>query len=203
MILDLKLSYLLVIIDKIMEKIDVINKALELGFEDIGFTTIEPFDSQEEILDSRKEEYAWALKKGIDLRTGLDPKNILHDAKSIIVLIDVYFKEVFPSHMEGYFGRCYQDDDRMTRGQLYQRIKAFRTFLRDNGIDSRAPFNIPHRLTATRAGLGTFGKNNFLYSRKAARKSSWISPIPLIVDYDFEPDQPTIEVGCPKWCIHA
>jgi epoxyqueuosine reductase len=183
-----------------MDKKDVINKALELGFEDIGFTTVDPFDSQKEILDSRREEYAWTVKKGFDLRNGLDPKNILHEGKSIIVLIDVYFKEAFPTHMEGYFGRCYQDDDRITKGQLYQRIKAFRVFLRDNGIDSRAPFNIPHRLTATRAGVGTFGKNNFLYSRKVAKKSSWISPIPLIVDFAFEPDQPTIEVGCPKWC---
>lgn len=183
-----------------MEKTDVIKKALELGFEDIGFTTVDPFDSQEEILNSRKEEYAWALTKGIDLKKGLDPKNILHDARSIIVLIDVYFKEAYPTHMEGFYGRCYLDDDRMTRGQLYQRIKEFRSYLRDNGIDSRAPFNIPHRLTAARAGLGTFGKNNFLYSRKAARKSSWLTPIPLIVDYEFEPDEPTIEIGCPKWC---
>ena len=181
-----------------MEKSEVIKKALELGFEDIGFTTMEPFESQKEILDSRKEEYAWALKAGIALIKGLDPKNILHDGKSIIVLIDVYFKEGFPSGLEGYFGRAYLDDDRMTKGQLYQRLKAFRSYLRDNGIDSRAPFNIPHRLTAARAGLGTFGKNNFLYSNRIARKSSWISPIPLIVDYEFEPDETTIEVGCPK-----
>ena len=183
-----------------MEKSEVIEKALELGFEDIGFTTIEPFESQKEILDSRKEEYSWAPKKGIQLTKGLDPKNILHEGKSIIVLIDVYFKEAYPSSLEGHFGRCYLDDDRITRGQLYQRIKSFRSYLRDNGIDSRAPFNIPHRLTAARAGLGTFGKNNFLYSRRIARKSSWISPIPLIVDFEFEPDEPTIEVGCPKWC---
>ncbi|MHA2393053.1 MAG: epoxyqueuosine reductase [Promethearchaeota archaeon] len=183
-----------------MEKSDIINKAIELGFEDIGFTTVEPFESQKEILDSRREEYAWTLSSGFDLRKGLDPKNILHDAKSIIVLIDVYFKEAYPIRLEGYFGRCYLDDDRQTRGQLYQRIKSFRSYLRDNGIDSRAPFNIPHRLTAARAGLGTFGKNNFLYSRKAASKSSWISPIPLIVDYEFEPDEPTTTVGCPSWC---
>ncbi|MFX1344088.1 MAG: epoxyqueuosine reductase [Promethearchaeota archaeon] len=183
-----------------MEKSEVIKKALELGFDDIGFTTMEPFESQKEILDSRKEEYSWAPKKGIQLIKGLDPKNILHDGKSIIILIDVYFKEAYPSALEGHFGRCYLDDDRITRGQLYQRIKLFRSYLRDNGIDSRAPFNIPHRLTAARAGLGTFGKNNFLYSNRIARKSSWISPIPIIVDYEFEPDKPSIEVGCPKWC---
>lgn len=186
-----------------MQKSDVINKAVELGFEDIGFTSIEPFDSQKEILKERKEEYAWACEKGIDLKKGLDPKNILPDGKSIIVLIDVYFKESFPTELQGHFGRVYLDDDRMTKGQLYQRIKAFRGFLRDNGINSRVPFNIPHRLTAARAGLGTFGKNNFLYSNKVARKSSWITPIPVIVNYEFVPDTPTLEVGCPDWCKHT
>ncbi|MFW9825710.1 MAG: epoxyqueuosine reductase [Candidatus Thorarchaeota archaeon] len=183
-----------------MEKSEVIAKALELGFEDIGFTTMESFDSQREILNSRKQEYAWLIFTGVDIEKGLDPKNILHDGKSIIVLIDVYFREAFPSGMEGHFGRAYLDDDRRTKGQLYQRVKEFRSFLRDNGIDSRAPFNIPHRLTSARAGVGNFGKNNFLYSNRIARKSSWISPIPLVVDYEFEPDEATIEVGCPKWC---
>jgi len=186
-----------------MQKNDVIKKAHELGFEDIGFTTVEPYDSQKEILISRKEEYAWACEKGIDLKKGLNPKNILHDAKSIIVLIDVYFKESFPTELEGHFGRVYLDDDRMTKGQLYNRIKAFRGYLRENHIESRAPFNIPHRLTAARAGLGTFGKNNFFYSNKVARKSSWITPIPLIVNHEFAPDSPTIEVGCPDWCKHT
>jgi epoxyqueuosine reductase len=183
-----------------LQKSEVVKKALELGFEDIGFTTVEPFESQREILNSRKDEYAWLLRSDVDLEKGLDPKNIMHDGKSIIVLIDVYFKEAYPSGLEGHFGRAYLDDDRRIKGQLYQRLKAFRSYLRDNGIDSRAPFNIPHRLTAARAGLGTFGRNNFFYSNRIARKSSWLTPIPLIVDYEFEPDEPTVEIGCPKWC---
>ena len=183
-----------------MEKNEVIEKALELGFDDIGFTTMEPFESQKEILDSRKQEYAWLILGGTDIEKGLDPKNIMPNGKSIVVLIDVYFREAFPSGLEGYFGRAYLDDHRQTRGPLYQRFKAFRSFLGEHGIESRSPFNIPHRLTSARAGLGNFGKNNFLYSNRIARKSSWISPIPLIVDYEFEPDEPTVEVGCPKWC---
>ena len=184
-------------------KSEIINEALKLGFADIGFTTAEPFESQREILYSRREEYAWAINGGIDLLTGIDPKNILPDAKSIIVLIDAYFNESFPPSMVGIFGRCYQDDDRVTHGELYNRIKAFRTFLRDNGINSQVPFNIPHRLSAARAGLGTFGKNNFFYSRKVARKSSWVSPIPIVVNYEFTPDESTLEVGCPNWCKHV
>ena len=80
----------------------------------------------------------------------------------------VYFREAYPRHMEGHFGRCYLDDDRVTKDGLSQRIKAFRSFLRDNGIDSKVPFNLPHRVAAARAGMGTFGKN-CLYSRYKCR----------------------------------
>lgn len=183
-----------------MQKEDIIRKAKELGFDDIGFTTAEPFETQQKIFLSRRDEYSWLISKGIDVFKGVDPKNLMRDAKTIIVLIDVYFKQSFPSILEGHFGRTYLDDDRMTKGQLYQRIKTFRGFLRENGIDSRVPFNIPHRLSAARAGLGTFGKNNFLYSNKVARKSSWITPIPVVIDQEFTPDEPLIKIGCPQWC---
>ena len=36
-----------------LTKEEIIKKAHELGFEDIGFTTAEPFDSQKEILKER------------------------------------------------------------------------------------------------------------------------------------------------------
>ena len=183
-----------------MKKIELINKAEELGFEDIGFASAESFESQREILTSRKDEYSWLVSKGTDIFNGVDPKNFMQDAATIVVLIDVYFKESFPTKLEGHFGRTYLDDDRVTKGQLYQRIKKFRGFLRDNGIESKIPFNMPHRLSAARAGLGTFGKNNFFYSNKVARKSSWITPIPIIINHEFAPDKPTIEVGCPDWC---
>ena len=82
-------------------------------------------------------------------------------------------------------------------------IKAFRSFLRDNGIDSRVPFNLPHRVAAARAGMGTFGKNCLLYAGRTARQSSWILPITVVVDREFSPDDPTVDMGCPDWCRNA
>ncbi|MEJ2068268.1 MAG: 4Fe-4S double cluster binding domain-containing protein, partial [Deltaproteobacteria bacterium] len=64
-------------------------------------------------------------------------------------------------------------------------------------------FNLPHRLSAARAGLGTFGKNCLFYSRKAAKKSSWVLPIAVVINRAFEPDEPNFEVGCPDWCRNA
>ena len=182
---------------------DVINKAFELGFADVGFTTAEPFDSQKELLRQRQEEYGWVGKMGLDLVLGTDPKNILPSAQSIIVLIEAYFREAFPSQLERHFGRCYLDDDRVTKDGLTLRIKAFRSFLTQDKINSKVPFNLPHRVAAARAGLGTFGKNTLFYSRKVALKGSWVLPVALVIDRSFEPDAPNYEVACPDWCRNA
>jgi epoxyqueuosine reductase len=184
-------------------KQEVIEKAYECGFEDAGFTTAEPFASQRALLDQRREEYGWAIRSGMDLLAGTDPRTILPGAKAIIVVMEAYFREAFPPSLERHFGRCYLDDDRMTGNRLGKRVKAFRAYLRDNGIDSKVPFHLPHRLAAARAGLGTFGKNCLFYSRKAAAGGSWVTPIALVVDQAFAPDEPTLEVGCPDWCKNA
>jgi epoxyqueuosine reductase len=184
-------------------KEEVIAKAVECGFEDTGFTTAEPFDSQRALLEGMREEYGWAIQSGLDLIAGTDPKTVLPGAKSIIVLVEAYFREAFPPSLERHFGRCYLDDDRMIGNRLGKRVKAFRSFLRDNGVDSKVPFHLPHRLAAARAGLGTFGKNCLFYSRKVAAGGSWVLPIALVVDQVFAPDEPTLEIGCPDWCRNA
>ena len=180
-------------------KKEVIEKSAELDFADIGFTTVEPFNSQKEILEERKESYQH-FRAYEDLVRGTDPRSEFPEAKSMIVLLESYFNESFPTVMEACFGRCYQDDDRVTKDKLYPRLKAFRGFLRDHGIQSKVPGYVPHRLTAARAGVANFGKNNFLYANRCNAGSSWISPIVILVDAEFDPDEPSIEVDCPDWC---
>jgi len=183
-----------------INKNDIIEKAYECGFGDIGFTTADPFDSQRELLQKREKEYEWVVKMGLDLIAGTDPKQIFPEAKAIIVLMEIYFKEAYPSSMESYFGRCYLDDDRIIRDRLTQRIKAFRSFLKEHGINSKVPFNLPHRVAAARAGMGTFGKNCLFYSNKVVCQGSWVLPIAVVVDHEFSPGDPTLGVGCPEWC---
>jgi epoxyqueuosine reductase len=186
-----------------VEQEKIIEKALELGFADIGFTTAEPFHEHHRLLSEMQDEYGWAEKVGLDLLSGTDPARIMPDATSIIVLLELYFKEAYPKKVEGHFGRCYLDDDRVTHDGLTRRIKAFREFLRSNGIDSKVPFNLPHRVAAARAGMGTFGKNCLFYSNKAARQSSWVLPIAVVVNHEFSPGTPSIETDCPSWCRNA
>jgi len=179
---------------------EIINQGRELGFEDLGFTTAEPFYHHQKQLLEMEEEYQWTKGAGLDLETGIDPRAILPTAKTIIVLIEPYFNKSFPPSMEKNFGRCYLDDDRVTKEGLAKRIKAFREFLRTHGIDSRVPYNLPHRMAAARAGLGTFGKNCLFYSNKVARCGSWTLPIAVVIDREFPPGTPSPKIDCPDWC---
>jgi epoxyqueuosine reductase len=186
-----------------LTKQEIIAEAMRLGFNDIGFTSAEPFTSQKEYLLSHQDEYGWTEAAGFSLLAGTDPKHFLPQAKSIIVLLTSYFEEAFPSAMERHFGRCYLDDDRVTKDGLALKVKALRQFLRTNGVDSKVPPNMPHRLSAARAGLGTFGKNCVFYARRVARSSSFVLPIAIVVDKEYPPDEPTIAIGCPDWCRNA
>ncbi len=46
---------------------DIIAKACELGFEDVGFTTAEPFGTHLDFLKDREDEYGWAEATGLKL----------------------------------------------------------------------------------------------------------------------------------------
>lgn len=186
-----------------LNKNEVREKALELGFCDIGFTGAEPFDSQRNLLAEREESYAWLRTRGMDIFAGTDPETFLAGAKSVIVVLNNYYQASFPASMTGKFGRCYLDDDRMTRDGAAIRLKQFRGYLKENGIQSAVPGNMPHRLSAARAGVGTFGKNCLLYASHAARGSSWVIPTAFVVDCEFEPDRPTVQTECPTWCKNA
>ena len=184
-------------------KNDVIDKARELGFDDIGFTGVEPFDSQLAYLDNENAHYDWTGTLGLTLRESTDPLKVMENGKSIIVLLHGYFTKKVPHSLSANYGRCYLTDDRVTKDGLALRIKAFRNYLRDNGIDSKLSKSMPDKLAAARAGVGTFGKNCLLFASRAVRGSSWISPVVMVVDREFEPDSPSVKTGCPDWCRSA
>ncbi|MCX8125247.1 MAG: HEAT repeat domain-containing protein [Spirochaetes bacterium] len=186
-----------------LTKQEIIDTAQMLRFDDIGFTTAEPFEEHRNFLEKIPENFAWASVFGLNLHEGCSPANILPQGCSIIVLLDNYYRYAFPKTMEPYFGRCYMDDDRVTKDGLTVRIRQFVTFLREHGVQAKVTFSIPQKAAAARAGIGNFGKNCLLYANNTACKSSWISPITIVVDKEFEASEPTIGVGCPSWCRNA
>ncbi len=186
-----------------LTKQEIIEKSIDLGFGDIGFTNAEPLLSQKEILKDRIQDYDWVIKANTDLSKGFNPKEILPGAKSIIVLIEPYFRETFPPVLEKYFGRCYLDDDRILRKRSVRRIINFLKYLSSNGIKCDTANNMCDKLPAAKAGLGTFGRNSLFFAKNVQLGSSFIFPITIVVDQEFEPDDPSIKIGCPDWCKSA
>ncbi|PKL18194.1 MAG: epoxyqueuosine reductase [Spirochaetae bacterium HGW-Spirochaetae-5] len=186
-----------------ISRADIIAKAEEIGFEDIGFTGIEPFTSQLEFLRNPDARYGWTEKIGLTLEKNTDPLIVLEDGKSLIVLLHSYLQSAIPVSLMGNFGRCYLNDDRVTRDGLALRVKEFRIFLKENGINSKLSPAMPDKLAAARAGVGTFGKNCLLYASRGALKSSFIFPIVIVVDAEFEADTPSVKTDCPHWCRNA
>jgi len=185
-----------------LTKKEIKDKALEIGFADAGITGVEPFTSQLDFIDI-DDRYNWTEKLGINLKAGIDPDNILKNSKSLIVLLFSYYNYSIPVSLEKHYGRCYLNDDRVTKDGLAVMVKKFRGYLRDNGINTKLGSGMPDKLSAMRAGIGTSGRNTLLYASKSAGGSSFVFPVVVVTDAELEPDSPTMKNGCPSWCRNA
>lgn len=179
-------------------------KALELEFEDVGFTGIEPLDVYIREIESRPPEmYGWVQTERFNTRRGASVGEKHEWAKSLVVLIRNYHRRAFPPQMAGIMGRCYQVDERIEHATEHQKLVDFMRFLKTLGIRVWFDEELPARMAAARAGIVTYGKNCFAYARNSMRGASWLESIPLLLDADLEPDEPSIELNCPKWCKNA
>lgn len=178
-------------------------RALELGFEDIGFTTTKPFDLYIQEIDSRQDMYAWVMTERFNMRRGASPAEKHPWAKSILVLVRNYHRRRFPPQLLGRIGRCYQVDERKEKGEDHQRLVDFLRFIKGEGIRVYFDEETPARMSAARAGVVTYGRNCFVFARRAALGASWLESIPFLLDAEIPPDEPSIELGCPTWCKNA
>ena len=135
-------------------------KALKLGFEDAGFTSVEPLQPYiEEIASRPTKMYGWVQTEQFNMLRGARPREKHDWARSLVVLIRNYHRRAFPPQMVGVIGRCYQVDERKEHGAEHQRIVDFIKFLKYQGIRVWFDEEVPARMSAARAGIITFGKN--------------------------------------------
>ncbi len=182
-------------------------KALELGFADVGVCSAEPFSHYAAELNERAEMYTWGKTlsqrtsvRDLDLTRFIDPANYLPQVKSIIVVTDSYLEEEIPPSLKGQIGRCYLKGLFCPEDSVYnRRRKEFKKFLQSLGLKTiYGP--APARLAGARAGLTNFGKNCFAFANKVAGQSSWIVNEPYLVDRELTYDEATMQVNCPENC---
>jgi epoxyqueuosine reductase len=178
---------------------DIKDFALDLGFSKVGIAEAEPFPEYIAELKSRYQMYSWFIEGPRQLMKGADPRSLMPEAKSIVVVAHDFYKTSFPEELLGRIGRLYQA--RAYGTPLHRlngaRRQLMKDFLEKNGCKVLVDPTIPARLSAARAGVATYGRNTFAFAEGIG---SFIVISTFLVDKDLEYDKPTMEVKCPPKC---
>jgi epoxyqueuosine reductase len=172
---------------------DIKEYALSLGYDRIGFTTADRFPILEKELSERSHMYDWAVSQ---LLRAADPKNILPEARSIVVFVYDYFRHAYPGEMLGKVGRYYQSWGGSPPHPVHRARNIWLIeFLGKQGC--RVGWGLPCRPSSARAGVTGYGKNCFAFAKGIG---SFISIVSLVIDKELEYDTPTLDVNCPEEC---
>ena len=133
------------------------------------------------------------------LMKGAEPRSLMPEAKSIVVLAHDYYKTSFPEELLGRIGRLYQARAYIAPPHRLNgaRRQLMKEFLEKNGCQVLADPFIPARLSAARAGVATYGRSTFAFAEGIG---SFIVIVPFLVDKELEYDRSTMEVKCPPKC---
>jgi len=178
---------------------DIKDFALDIGYSHVGITTAEDFSDFIDEVQSRGSLYDFYVEDPRKFITGAQPQKCMPEAKSIISVVWDYAQKGFPESLLGKIGRiyqarCYNAPPHRINGARY---KLLSDFLEKNGCLIGRGFLLPERRAAARAGVTTFGKNNFAYAKNTG---SFILLSSIVVDKELEYDSPTYEIKCPKDC---
>ncbi|MEO0294085.1 MAG: tRNA epoxyqueuosine(34) reductase QueG [candidate division WOR-3 bacterium] len=167
-------------------------KAIEIGFDLFGVTTLEPSIYKEEFLSSL-ERYSYSdleyLKRNIEER--VNPKLRFPWAKSVIVVGINYWQGPLPELREGEvrisryaLGKDYHEVMREKLTILSEFIIKEVGVRKVKGYSDTGP--LPEKELAKRAGLGWIGKNTLLVTEEFG---SWVFLGELLIDFELEPDR--------------
>ncbi|MFO8000031.1 MAG: tRNA epoxyqueuosine(34) reductase QueG [Marinilabilia sp.] len=183
-------------------------KALALGFDEVGFTTAEPLEEEGRFLENWLEKGFHAgmdyMSRNVEKRE--HPARLVEGAKSVVVVLQSYTppRDQKPGPLfkiaRYAFGRDYHK-------VLKKRLKHLMKYVQEEvspGASGRffvdsAP--VSERALAIRAGLGWRGKNtNLLHPRMG----SYVFIGELMLDVELTPATPMREAcgGCTR-CIEA
>lgn len=176
-------------------------KAYELGFAKVGFAPAEDFTEYAEEFESRIEDYKFLLGGEIDPLKGAHLKAFMPEGKSIIALVWDYSKTAYPDKLSDSFGRAYLSQSYLPKDDMLHgaRLKLFVDYLKTLGLNVAEKLHMPERYACAKAGVVTYGKNNFAYAEGCG---SFIILRAYLVDQELEYDESTVRCDCPPNC-HA
>ena len=183
---------------------EVKNKARELGFDLVGITGAEPSAFAEEYREWVAQGYAGEMEYLTrNLHRRLDPRDLLPDARSIVVVGMNYYTDLDegpvtpPADPErAVFARYARGDD--YHDVMTVRLRELLAFLKmqaGKGAEGRVYVDagpLLEREVARRAGLGWFGKNTMLIN---TRRGSYFFLGEIVTNVALEADEPAVG-GC-------
>jgi len=188
-----------------MSKIDLTRKlkmkALELGFSKVGITTTEEFAGHAQELRTRPDYAPWVNTPQTGrLIDGCRPKEFYPEGNSIICTVYGFGDMLYPEELTPYVGRTYlsRSYSPLAESACGIRENAFKAYIKSLGIALyEGDVDLPKRMACARAGITTFGKNNFAYTKE---DGSFIILYTFLVDAALEYDEPTMICDCPSKC---
>ena len=144
-------------------------RALALGYDACGIIAADSLKEYSVHLDRRIERFPQSRGLYESLHDLSSPEKKAEWARSIVVCVRRYNKYRIPEGLDQYFGKLYLFDGRLKCSDEYKSAALFETYLGDLGL-SFFKGSTAARLAAVKAGLGEFGKNNFLYTEHG----SWV-----------------------------
>lgn len=174
------------------------NKAMELGYLKAGITSADNFDAYYAELHKR-EEYQFFLTDKRDVVGNALLKDKCPEAKSILSVAYGYGNLLFPEKLTRHVGRayqarCYNPLPDSVNGIRFEQLKAY---IRELGIGVIENIVLPERAVAARAGVISYGKNNFAY---VDGYGSFVILSSIIMDTELQTDEPTVCRKCPEHC---
>ena len=178
-------------------------KAIELGFVKAGITTADPFPEHEQRFRQRLDHYKFFVgPEGEDpmgLLAAADPKRVFPEAKSIISVAASATQVAYPQKLLDLIGRIYLARNYLPPADTVAgaRLELLTRFIEEQGVHVLGTIPLPDRASAARAGVATFGRNNFTY---VDGYGSFVVLTSFAVDVELEPDEPTERCACPPDC---
>lgn len=178
---------------------DIKDFAFDIGYNHVGITSADSFSDHIDEVQSRGAIYDFYVNDPRQFLNGAQPKKTMPSARSIISMTWDYSQKAFPEPLLGKIGRiyqarCYNAPPHRINGARYQLML---DFLGRLGCEIGRGIIIPERRAAARAGVTTFGKNNFAYAKKTG---SFVLLSSIVVDKELEYDTPTYGTKCKKDC---
>lgn len=167
----------------------------ELGYADCGVAHVEPFDEYAEKLRDRIARFPHAREHYAGLMDRVDPRRRFSRARTLLVCIWRYGQYARPYEADSYIGKNYLFDGRMEWSEHRRAKKKLQDFFSTLNLNYTQA-EVPDRWAAVRAGVGRFGRNNFIYTDYG----SWINIETWLLEAELEQDEPATGIPCPEGC---